>query len=117
VEILNDNTNDPFENLRRIMLELQKIGKPIIEFQEKMAETFKPLIQFSDQIQKQLEPLRKMQDLLVQCFKQLQDNFVGAFIRLELRLISPDGVALPHLSLSCLMLILAGVIPTFLANS
>ena len=74
---------DPFENLRRTMLALQKMTKPIIEWQNKMNETMKPYVTLVTAIQKQLEPFQKMGEILAKYAKQLKQNFIDIISVIE----------------------------------
>ena len=75
---LNKAPEDPLENLRKAMLAMQAISKPIIEIQNRFEKAMKPLVTLTSAIQKYMEPFQKMGELFAKYIKQIRQNFIDA---------------------------------------
>ena len=79
-DALADNVSTPFAELQKVMLEYQKITKPIIEWQNNLKQTFGPHVKLVERIHKQVKLIKNLSSKYV---KQLRQNFSAAISIIE----------------------------------
>lgn len=78
-----DVPTNPFENLQKTMLALQKLVEPLVEWQNRINEMMKPYTTLVTTIQKQLEPFNKIGETFAKYLEQLKQNFIDIISVIE----------------------------------